>query len=359
MAVRLDQILPHIVRSSPGMAQMQMVARPTARPRLPEAIVGKPIPNPLVPMGLAHASFARRFMDLILQKTKERGMETKERGMGPGPAPIQKPPSRTPDDEVFHHMEAQLGGTADWIAGWLLENCSGNPAAIQEVLGRFWAKLSAERFCAPDLMELLLMAHEETRMENENPGASPVGGLSCWPCLFVRPAALRDSKNKPWVGEEIVAGEIEAMPQGLVEPTGGQMRHDQVAVRLISIREMLAHYFRAFPQEYEGVVGQVLDLDKEERKDEFAIQRRFEQKIAQSGPWEVSLRLWQTALSRQNERRQLRLDQPQAWGAVPPELLKATDEWRLAVRWNSTTLGRRLMALAYIAEGQNNGYAPE
>lgn len=351
MAVRLDQILPHIVRTSPGMAQMQMVARPSARPRLPEAIVGKPIPNPLVPMGLAHASFARRFMDLILQKTKEMGM-------GPGPAPIQRPPAHTPDDEVFRHVEAQLGEPAGWIAGWLLVNCDGNPILIQEVLSRFWGKLSAERFSAPDLMELLLMAHEETRMENESPGGRPVGGLSCWPCLFVRPAALRDSKNKPWVGEEIMAGEIEAMPQGLVEPTGGQMRHDQVAVRLISIREMLAHYFKAFPQEYENVVGAVLDLGDEERKNELVIQKRFEQKIAQSGPWEISLRLWQTALSHQNERRTLRLDQPQVWGAVPPELLKAND-WRLAVRWNTTSLGRRLMALAYVAEGQSSGYAPE
>lgn len=350
MAVRLDQILPHIVRSSPGMAQMQMAAKPAALPRLPEAIVGKPIPNPLVPMGLAHASFARRFMDLILQKTKEQSM---------GPGMAQRQPARTPDDEVFRQMEAQLGQTAGWIARWLLVNCDGNPIIIQEVLSRFWAKLSAERFSAPDLMELLLMAHEETRIENESPGGRPVGGLSCWPCLFVRPGALREAKTKPWVGEEIMAGEIEAMPQGLVEPTGAQIKHDQVAVRLISIREMLAHYFKAFPQEYENVVGAVLGLGDEERKDEMTVQRKFDQKIAQTGPWEVSLRLWQTALSHQNEKRTLRLDQPQVWGAVPPQILKENEEWRLAVRWNSTTLGRRLMALAYIAEGQASGYAPE
>ena len=352
MAVRLDQILPHIIRTSPGTVQMQMASKPGARPRLPQAIVGKPTPNPLVPMGLAHASFARRFVDLILLKTKERGA-------GRGLVPIPRPPAHTPDDEVFRHVEAQLGATADFIAGWLLANCDGNPVIAQEVLSRFWAKLSAERFCAPDLMELLLMAHEETSMENESPGGRPVGGLSCWPCLFVRPAALRESRDKPWVGEEMTAGEIEALPQGLVEPTTEPMRHDQVAVRLISIREMLAHYFKAFPQEYENVVGVVLDLGVEERKDESAVAKRFEQRIAQSGPWEVSLRLWQTALSHQNERRSLRLDRPQAWGAVPPELLKANDEWRLAVRWNATSLGRRLMALAYVADGQTNGYAPE
>ncbi|MDE1798610.1 MAG: hypothetical protein KGH63_04360, partial [Candidatus Micrarchaeota archaeon] len=262
----------------------------------------EPLPNPLLALGLADMVWARGFLHKIemdLQELHRQRMSQPQTMLAGGLA--YAPMSRVEADlrELQRREKAAREQTAmaasqakptPAAGGALLDDAAaklseelwaasaGNLELATSVLDRFWAKFSQEKFQTPDLMSLLLISHEEVLWENESlsptaGGAAPGAGMMRMgaPSLHLQVAEGEQAggMQTPFASPlQVVATAPQAPGAAVIMPL--QPRHagektdveiamasgraaratasrQEVEVRLISIREMLWHYFQAYP----------------------------------------------------------------------------------------------------------------
>ncbi len=404
------------------------------------------LPNPLLALGLADVVWARGFLHKIetdlqeLHRTRmSQPMAMSANGMSYSPswrveADLRELQRRGQAEKVGRtgSREKIISGSGVGPAGGELLNeaagrladelwaaSAGNLELATTVLDRFWAKFSQESFRTPDLMSLLLVAHEEVLWETEGMvtgGQGPEGG----PLRVGAPAIHLQAQNagaSHSAVEEMLAGgrSREGMESGLqvvasvpqvpgaqmvvsleprsefaadVEKAAGKgkgmmaveaneqrirsaMKAD-VEVRLISIREMLWHYFAAYPQDYPAALAAVLGMSVAQVSDPGVLDERIAMEVARSGSWSLALRVWQEIVKHQKERQALEesggmasrgreggLGGPGHGGAgpgdelqsardglVPPQPRRGRTWWSWSPNWGGLNFGAALRALA-------------
>lgn len=248
---------------------------------------------------------------------------------------------------------------AERLADELDRACAGDAQMCTLVLDRFWTKFSEERFAAPDLMGLMLLSHEEVIWEESGSDGGLEGGWSGTRLRVPRPdaRAAADGQEGAWqqaLGRTAGAARMEnkrSLDQLQTVQRAG--RRAEVEVRLISIREMLLHYFQAYPQEYPASLAAVLGLSMAELADAGLLEERIAFEVARNGSWALALRIWQEIARRQkmddeekpDAARAARRTGPLSMGIVPP-FGRARTGWRWCPNWKGMPLGQAVSMLA-------------
>lgn len=341
------------------------------------------LPNPLLQNGTTDAVWARGFrfqIEQALQRMQtERLAKSQARDGGLNYAPMHRIEADLHELERAEAMRKKLGkaeslsmvmegentdveghyrrkqsiaDAAVRIAWELDRSCAGNLELETRVLDRFWAKLAQEKFLSPDMMSLLLIAQEEV-LWSQDPSAAGAAGSPASVTLHAEPGmGPAKSGDTPITPGSMTAPRPSSLQESR-EHAGQAARAAELQVRLISIREMLWHYFQAYPQDYPAALAAVLGVSIGDLQDDGVMDERIAFEVARSGAWSLAMRVWQEIVHRQEMKAAGR----KSGGRERPN--SADEAWNrtLSGKWAGSGLGTRGSDPAAGAGGTGRGGA--
>ncbi len=192
---------------------------------------------------------------------------------------------------------------SELMVGEMYESCNQNMTNVVEAFDLFWSYMSAIEYKADDLMSTLLICLQEFKMQKE-------------PTII---------SNEPWASPlRSSIFEIELQKQKMTNENEGGLKQAEtkIAIKIVSIREMLRIYFEKYPQKYKTAIEKVSGV---ENVDEKNMQKIIEEQVSRLGIWEFAVRIW-TDVHGFEMNRALEL------GIIEPVF--HTDKWILCPRWN-------------------------
>lgn len=191
----------------------------------------------------------------------------------------------------------------------LFRSCGQNVDMVVEVFDLFWGRLAQIEYSPPELMSTLLICIQE-RMPVQRPQI-----MTSTP----RPMHLSTTR-------------IEIGLRDLVPRTGDK----RIGIRVVSVREMLRHYFEAHPQRYKEAIAAAAGIGGNAGEHAKNI---IEETVARIGAWEFAVRVWMQV-------QRWDMDRALEGGIIEP--IDPQDDWILCPQWTKKENGARVRQLAHI-----------
>lgn len=283
-----------------------------------ELFTYSPIGNPLLASGSDAPNRLRRLIGMRLDELRAKSPTLKIDGAAFAPLV----------DEGFARHEREIGdeirAAAVMIADEIWSSGGQNPIIASHIFREYWTKLEACAFACPELLTPLFVAQEEM-LFIESGGAADELQITI---PVIREATIATPQEQhagggtvQLVREGILAQEAARAEQASIEAVrlegeerirraveGEQARIDAAArearkrerkaiyadmlqIRLVSIREMLRHYFKECPQDYKKSLATALGVSGEEAEDPEFMEQRIAFEVARVGSWALSLRV--------------------------------------------------------------------
>lgn len=314
------------------------------------------VPNELGNVGPDGPDILRRLIEKRLEKLRLKNPTT---GNGTPFAPL-----------VEGGMKGKAGGeenplsrAANTIADEIWASAAQNPMLASHMFMRYWDKLRRIGFACEDLISPLLVSQEEMLFADMQEGAGRL--VAQVPVAKERPpqTAMRlkftEMQEEPPVGaigigtagfgagvDELSPPNfpmpVPQKPPGLPKMQRNAENADIMEVRLVSIREMLKHYFREYPEDYAKALGCALGLVADETGDAEFLEQRVAFEVARVGSWALSLRVLEE-VKKEQEKRSI--------GAHDEE----PDPWRMGLRIRA---GRGKKPWTYSKGSRNGDFSP-
>jgi len=314
------------------------------------------VPNELGNVGPDGPDILRRLIEKRLERLR---LKNPSAGNGAPFAPLV-------EDGMKGHEggeENPLSSAANRIADEIWASAAQNPMLCAHIFRGYWDKLRRTGFACGDLISPLLVAQEEMLFADMPGGAEKLTVMVPVARERVQQNALRPKFSD--MQEEAPAGEMGMglgeigesadgmappqfpMPMPSKPPLVPKMQRnaenaDLMEVRLISIREMLKHYFREYPGDYAKALGCALGLVADETGNAEFLEQRVAFEVARVGSWALSLRVLEEVKKEQEKRMR---------GAHDEE----PDPWRMGLRIRA---GRGKKPWTYAKGSRNGDFAP-
>jgi hypothetical protein len=209
------------------------------------------------------------------------------------------------------------------------------------IIDSFWSRLEQCEYKAPELMSTLLICTEERYFAKKAPNiqSSMPRPMGYPELIFNVPAKMGEienfgeisAKNKIWEKDFFQKNaaqkygakkEMRGMEEKYFEEKENferkenERRRGQGAVatagariKIVSIREMLLHYFKKYPSKYrQALASAIAGIESAESAQMRDI---IEAEIERIGVWEFAIKVWEKVLAIDGKRRNI-------WDKVPP-----------------------------------------
>lgn len=253
----------------------------------------------------------------------------------------------------------------DAVAEMLVDelwHASGQDISLSlSILDSFWSRLEQCEYKAPELMSVLLVCAEEQYLAARPPhveGAKPPheGYAQLIFNVPIKEEAAGEGTfgqigkgsimhNMKSLQENLKGGNLQKsiggekeMPDGGWEKRANAARRRralaaaQAGIKIVSIREMLLHYFRRHPSRYRKAVASVVGSEIENATDAGQLRQIIEAKIEQIGAWEFAIRVWENVSGFKEERQEIGEYFSEDNGLSPPEF--GARYWLVCPRWH-------------------------
>ena len=269
----------------------------------------KHIKNPTYDGLQVDTKLVRTLFNLMQKKISKLGIKNERKIIGSQTRPVQSAVIKLDQfGRVEMVAESQqryelIEQISELIVGEMYESCNQNMTNVVEAFDLFWSYMSAIEYKADDLMSTLLICLQEFKMQKE-------------PMII---------SNEPWASPlRSSVFEIDLQKQKRNNENEDRIKQTEtkVAIKIVSVREMLRSYFEKYPQKYKVAIEKASGVENIDEKD---AQKIIEEQVLRLGVWEFAVRIWTMV-------HEFEMDKALEVGIIEPVL--PTDKWILCPRWS-------------------------